>query len=230
MIKRRSVLSGLLSLTLVATMCPFGTIVHAETGVPSEQMTSASEMLNQSEYKPDELIVTFDESTSDKKIEQIVGKKDSNVEQIVGLSEDEKVVQVTVDGNASMEETIEKFQQDNRVVDVQPNYQYKIHSADPYLSESGAFYQYTNKSVKAEAAWDFLESEGNKKDKTLVGVMDTGVDVGHEDLQANLKKVDGKYYVRTLNGEEIKSKDDSGDHGTHVTGIVGATYGNGKGG
>ena len=159
MIKRRSVLSGLLSLTLVATMCPFGTIVHAETGVPSEQMTSASEMLNQSEYKPDELIVTFDESTSDKKIEQIVGKKDSNVEQIVGLSEDEKVVQVTVDGNASMEETIEKFQQDNRVVDVQPNYQYKIHSADPYLSESGAFYQYTNKSVKAEAAWDFLESE-----------------------------------------------------------------------
>ena len=230
MAKGKSVLSCLLSMTLVVTMCPFSSIVHAETGVPNEQVIPASEMLDGADYKADELIVTFDDSLSNKKIENIVEKKDSNVEQIVNLSEDEKVVQVTVDGNTSMEETIEKFQQDNRVVDVQPNYQYKIHSADPYLSEGGAFYQYMNKSVKAEAAWDFLEAEGNKKDQTLVAVMDTGVDVGHEDLQANLNKVDDKYYVRTLNGEEIKSKDDSGDHGTHVTGIVGATYGNGKGG
>lgn len=230
MAKRKSILSCLLSLALVGTMCPFSSAVYAETDVPSEQAVSASEMLDGADYKADELIVTFNDSLSNKKIESIVEKKDSNVEQIVSLSEDEKVAQIAVDGDTSMEETIEKFQQDNRVVDVQPNYQYKIHSADPYLSEGGAFYQYTNKSVKAEAAWDFLESEGNKKAQTLIAVLDTGVDIGHEDLQANLNKIDGKYYIRTLSGEEVKSRDDSGEHGTHVAGIIGATYGNGKGG
>ena len=228
----KKITAALLSLLLAFTIWPAIPAVHAETEESSDGqsiMPTAEEMLDAGEYKPDELLITFDNNISDKKVEKIIEKKDAEVEQIAEVSEGEKVAQITISENTTIEEAIQNFQNDNRIIDVQPNYKYEICSADPYLDEENTFYQYTNKAVNAEGAWDFLETEGNKKAQTIIAVLDTGVDTGHEDLQANLEFTDGKY-MRVIDGEEVLTKNDSGSHGTHVSGIIGATYGNGKGG
>ena len=229
--KRKIIASLVLALAMTAAQAvPVAAAEETAASDGQSLIPTASDMLEGNEYKPDELIVTFDESVSDKKIKKIVKSNDASVEQVIEGASEEKLVQVSIPEEQTMYDTIQKFQQDSRVADVQPNYRYKIQATDPYLDKNSKFYQYVNDAIHAEEAWTFLETEGNKKATTKVAVLDTGVDVGHEDLKKNLELVDGKYYMQLLGGEEIKARDDSGSHGTHVAGIIGATYGNGKGG
>lgn len=228
------------ALTLAATMVVTQSSVvmaqsvsQGQTGKTGSSFAraTAGQMLKGQHYAKNELIVTFDDSMKKKNIRDIVEKRDAEVERIVTV-DDEKAAKITIAEGDTMKAAIQKFQQDPRVVSVQPNYRYQIREtgADPCLSPDSVNYQYVNDEVKAEAAWSFLEN-GGKKAKTRVAVLDTGVDARHEDLQENLVEGLGKgTYVQTISGEEIVTKDDSGEHGTHVSGIIGATYNNGIGG
>ena len=95
--------------------------------------------------------------------------------------------------------------------------------ADPLLNTKNANYQYQFDDINVMKAWKLLKKKGYTK--TKVGVMDTGVDSLHEDLKKNLKE-----YVRISKGAIKKAVADADTHGTHVSGIIAATYGNGKGG
>lgn len=95
--------------------------------------------------------------------------------------------------------------------------------ADPLLDVKNANYQYQFDEVNVHKAWKLLKEKGYTK--TKVGVMDTGVDSLHEDLKKNLKE-----YVRVSKGTIQKAITDVDMHGTHVSGIIASTYGNGKGG
>jgi len=88
---------------------------------------------------------------------------------------------------------------------------------------------------------------------SIVAVIDTGVDIGHSDLAANIWSNpgevpngfddDGNGYVDDLNGWDFRSEDNSvydpgqtcpeggrnDDHGTHISGILGAVGNNGTG-
>jgi subtilisin family serine protease len=64
--------------------------------------------------------------------------------------------------------------------------------------------------VDAEISWGI--STG---DPVKVGVIDTGIDLKHPDLQANIK---GGY--NAIN--PLKSPNDDNGHGTHVAGIIAA--------
>ena len=57
-------------------------------------------------------------------------------------------------------------------------------------------------------------------------MLDTGVDLNHPDLQVNLLK---NLCKDTSNGTRKQLTGDDDGHGTHVTGIIGATANNGKG-
>ena len=62
-------------------------------------------------------------------------------------------------------------------------------------------------------------------------MLDTGVDLNHPDLQVNLLKNLCKDTSDTSDPDNTRKPltgDDDG-HGTHVTGIIGATANNGKG-
>ena len=94
---------------------------------------------------------------------------------------------------------------------------------DPLLDTKNANYQYQLDSINVMKAWKLLKEKGYTK--TKIGVMDTGVDSLHEDLKKNLKE-----YVQVRKGVVKKAVADADEHGTHVSGIMAATYGNGKGG
>lgn len=152
------------------------------------------------------------------------------------------VVRASLKDGMSVREAVSAMNQKESVAYAQPNYVYKIagkssftasttgsatqttsSKTDPYLKNGQA---YQLKTTNAEQAWSFLE--GRKHGRTTVAVIDTGVDTEHEDLQKNLVTKDG-CYTNVSDGTEKQTKDDSGEHGTHVSGIIGMTYGNGKG-
>jgi thermitase len=104
---------------------------------------------------------------------------------------------------------------------------------------------------KSDAARAWSITKGSKK--VVVAVIDTGIDINHEDLKSNLWKNpgeqgndskgrnkstngvddDGNGYVDDVYGWNFVSNnnklDDNHGHGTHIAGIIGAEAGNKKG-
>jgi subtilisin family serine protease len=79
--------------------------------------------------------------------------------------------------------------------------------------------------VGAPAAWTVARGAG-----VMIGVVDTGVDLTHEDLAAHLA---GTTSCLDDSGDPSKCQGSGADidgHGTHVSGIAAAIGGNGKGG
>lgn len=68
-------------------------------------------------------------------------------------------------------------------------------------------------AIQAQYAWNY----NNKFNPISIGIVDSGFDTGHEDLDIR--------FVSQLQ-ESVNNKD---DHGTHVAGIIGATANNKKG-
>ena len=99
---------------------------------------------------------------------------------------------------------------------------------DPYRAR-----QWGLDTIQAEKAWTVSNGAG-----ALVAVVDTGVDLGHPDLAANLVTFadadmvepggtcTGKKAARTCTQDGPQDKN---GHGTHVAGIVAAVTGNGVG-
>lgn len=179
-----------------------------------------SELLNDKEYKSDELIVVFDDNYSNKTIKSVVASEDATVKNIKQLDDDTKSVRVKVSDD--LETAIDNFSDNPRVSYVQPNYKYKLNNSSVYSDSS---YQYYFDLIGIRDAWSLVENGGINS--TLVSVIDTGVDVKHEDLQKNL--ISNRDYVQTVGGVYSRTIYDSDYHGTHVAGIIGATSGNGIG-
>ncbi|MDQ1403813.1 MAG: hypothetical protein QOG03_2129 [Actinomycetota bacterium] len=91
---------------------------------------------------------------------------------------------------------------------------------DPYLSR-----QWGLAKIGAPAAWTLGRGAG-----VTIGVVDTGVDLGHEDLAGHLL---GNTRCVGTGGAPSKCQGSGADidgHGTHVAGIAAAIGDNGKGG
>ncbi len=91
--------------------------------------------------------------------------------------------------------------------------------------------------IHAEPAWDAFTGDP----EMLVGVIDSGIEVGHPDLLANLwtnpaeivgnqLDDDGNGYVDDVHGYDFANRDgdpsDDNGHGTHVAGTIAATGNN----
>lgn len=170
-------------------------------------------------------IVVYDESETSKSIRKDL-KGIGTVDAIESVA-DSKIALVSTDESAS--ETEKALEQLENAEYYAPNMRYRILGTDTYLIDKDSpLYEYHLDNINAEKAWDLLETKGHAM--TTVGVIDTGVDPKHEDLRANLTGVTEKnQYVGYGEGKEVMLSDDTDSHGTHVTGLVGATYGNDKG-
>ena len=184
---------------------------------------AAEENATGAKYDDREMLVVFDEGVSNKKIDKILERNDASLDEVAKLG-DEKVALATVEGGESLDQAMTQVEGEKKVLFAQPNFVYKAYADDPYLSDKTAKrYQYHMDMINVRQAW--AEVEAAKKQTTKVAVLDTGVDMHHEDLQANVS-----HYKRSVAGKIVDGDADTGSHGTHVTGIIGATYGNGKGG
>ncbi|NTV04750.1 S8 family serine peptidase, partial [bacterium] len=80
--------------------------------------------------------------------------------------------------------------------------------------------QWALERIGAACAWQ--ASTG--REDLIVAVVDSGVDLGHPDLQGRLRR-DGFDFV----DDDADPRDENG-HGTHVSGVIAATLGNAEGG
>jgi|GEM_PF-2016225 len=101
----------------------------------------------------------------------------------------------------------------------------------PTLVPDDQYYgnQWEWENIHAEAAWDNGSGSG-----VIVAVVDTGADLSHPDLQANL--VPGYDFVRDVanagDGDGLDpnpQQTNSGNHGTHVAGTIAAVTNNNRG-
>jgi subtilisin family serine protease len=164
------------------------------------------------------------------------GKKSPQIQQ----AEDKyfsNIFVLNTDENADIEKIIADYKNDPNVEYVEPNYLYSVVLTpnDPDFSQ-----QWSPQKIAAPAGWDYQIGDSN----VVVAVIDTGVDLDHPDLQANIWRNineipgngiddDGNGTIDDRDGYNAfasgaSPRDDHG-HGTHVAGIVGAVGNNGIG-
>jgi len=133
-------------------------------------------------------------------------------------------------GKGAVERALEILNANPAVEIAEPVFYYKLFATpdDPMFSQ-----QYALQKINALQAWDI--TTGSKS--VVVGVIDSGTDGTHPDLEDNLwvnPNPNQNGYVNDIHGYDFVSKKgglptDKGDHGTHVSGIIGAKGDNGKG-
>ena len=100
---------------------------------------------------------------------------------------------------------------------------------DPYYSSRGSWGQdyddqWALRKLQPEPAWEVAQGEG-----VVVAVIDTGADLAHEDLAANLLRDGGGAVVGYDFSDGDADPTDADGHGTHVAGTIAAVAGNGAG-
>lgn len=99
---------------------------------------------------------------------------------------------------------------------------------DPLLAD-----QWALPLIAATEAWTVIESPALQADfqRTVVAVLDTSIDLSHQDLETNVAVADGWDFINDspFFGSTVDPSRDDIDHGTHVAGIIAALTNNGVG-
>lgn len=91
---------------------------------------------------------------------------------------------------------------------------------DSTPNDPGYSNQYGMQCIDAEAAWDYSPGDS----RVIVSIVDTGIDLSHADLQANINTDLDWDFV----GNDNRPKDDMG-HGTHIAGVIAGVSNNNVG-
>ena len=89
------------------------------------------------------------------------------------------------------------------------------------VEDPGFQYQWWLPHIRPEGMWSRVSDQ---KKKVSVAVIDSGVDIGHADLEKRIRAGGYNFYDKTIDVSDESS------HGTKVAGIIAAEYGNGIGG
>lgn len=135
------------------------------------------------------------------------------------------VAVVQLDQGVAAESAIEQIEAADEVAYVQPDYSYDLLEVDdPYAAstEDLSGYQYYLGATRTDAAWELSKTE----DAVTVAVLDTGIDMGHPDLEG---RIDGVHAFDAVAGSPLSGNSDELDHGTLVAGVIAAQANNGLG-
>jgi subtilisin family serine protease len=151
-------------------------------------------------------------------------------------------------GNVPVSEAVEKLRRDPRVEFAEPDYLVHataVYPNDPQFSQQWSLHNSGRPSGKADADIDAPEAwTATPGAPVLIGVIDSGVEMDHEDLAGaiytnpgeipgNNFDDDGNGYADDVHGWDFRNgdndPDDDNGHGTHVSGLIAAPGNNGKG-
>ncbi|PIC58340.1 hypothetical protein CSV80_05590 [Sporosarcina sp. P12(2017)] len=111
----------------------------------------------------------------------------------------------------------EQLLEDPNVLHVEPNYERYSHIVfdDPILVK-----QWWIPQVKPQWMWSRVQEQ---KKMTVVAIIDSGIDLQHEDLQGRIQPGGYNFYANNSNVQDVNG------HGTAVAGVVAAKAGNNLG-
>lgn len=185
---------------------------------------------NGERYIENVINIYFENGVSDKRMDEIIGENG-----LVRIGEINSIFLVQTRAKAKNLEELEalckKIQAldevslatPERVVDIVsdsvPNdpWYHDTSYVEKWNEELPNGFNWSVEAVEAISAWKYESYFGQAK----IGIIDGGVRVNHEDYASGLVKFSDSIY---------QDGNVASDHGTHVTGIIGATRNNGKGG
>ena len=207
------------------------------------------------QFVPNELIIKFKAGTSEKSRVQMLsfinGKVAEHIVTNAMQSAGDKDGVYLVNTNTDVFAAIARMKGESDIVYAEPNwiYTHTLVSNDTYYTNGSLWGMYSPASTpanqygsQAASAW----AAGHTGSSTVyVGVIDEGAMFTHEDLAGNFwtnsvdvvdgKDNDGNGYIDDVHGWDFDGNNNStfdgvgDDHGTHVSGTIGAIGGNGKG-
>ena len=182
------------------------------------------------------LLVQFRRNTNDERIKEVVRRAGGRVALRLRLV---RAVAVGRRSGGSLEALRARLRTSDRVRRVEDDGPISIAKSpnDPGVSEQYAIKQKDDHDIDAPAAWN------ERTSCAKVAVLDTGVQIDHPDLKANLWEntkdpangidddhngvIDDRFGGDLVTGKG--SGDDHHGHGTHVAGIIGARGNNDRG-
>lgn len=241
-----SLLAGLL---IVFTLAVFATAFAHPTYAEEIASAAVEEKViapqEDAVISPTEMLVVFQEGTSDETIAETIQVADTadpsgemvdgetgklNSSYVLETPMDEVVVSVVIDEKTPFEEAAAEIAASDDVLYVQPNYIYSLNEYESEaleaedLATSATAPEWYLGTINVPNAWSLLDANANV---TSVAVLDTGCNMSHEDLQANVDRT----HAATMNSSSVwttgicsdSDTTSTGGHGTSVCGIVGAT-------
>ncbi|MEV5028610.1 S8 family peptidase [Paenibacillus sp. LPE1-1-1.1] len=170
---------------------------------------------NASHYHVRDVVVHFMKPLSVSELERV--KRDINAESMKQVGD----TFIFRSRNLETDQLVKYFKQTWNTEYTEPHYLYLTNETSASIKPNDALYseyQWNLPNIETEKGWSI--SKGN--DKVIIAVLDTGVQSNHPDLKGKL--IEGTNIV----DEEAEPDDDVG-HGTHVSGIIGATVNNSEG-
>lgn len=170
---------------------------------------------NASHYHIRDVVVHFTRSLSEAEMQRV--KEEINAESVKQIGD----TFVFRSKNIETEQLIKYFKQSWNTEYTEPHYLYLTNETPEAIVPNDALYseyQWNLPSIETEKGWNVSKGD----DQVIIAVLDTGVQNNHPDLKGKI--ITG---VNLIN-EEAEPDDDVG-HGTHVSGIIGATVNNGEG-
>ena len=203
----------------------------------------------QNGYSPTEVLVSFEPGTSTETIETIAENIGDGYEELFSgvfephenIPENRKkyldrktdygaIVTINVDLDKTTDETIEEIENIPCVKDCSMNYiSEPCTTAADASDEPLASYQYYLDTIDIVGAWNAIENT-KSTEITYVAVIDSGLDIAHEDVTGNF--YDNYSVDITKNGNpklSTLSTTHTNYHGTSVWGVIRATPKNDKG-
>ncbi len=174
-------------------------------------------VINHGQIVPKEFIVKYKDSALKQETllrEHIIRKYTAQIKE---LNENAGLHLLQLPSDQSYFKAMRELSQNPNVEYVEPNYVVKAKFVpnDPYYA-----FQWGNQMIRADLAWD--KANLVKKSNVIVAVLDTGVNINHEDLkQVTIPGIDL--------ADDKNSTNDVVGHGTHVAGIIAGQTNNGTG-